>query len=144
MGGPDKAVINEAHHPYVVQLPIDSAGLDFELSRRILSFHKLRRVEPRHGRSITMGNQIYCRWCFSDLAAARAFVEEFGGALHKKSTPEDRLNSARIREHIGRLLTDHYQACTTDDLPPRLREVVKKWDEEKPELRPPLEPQATH
>jgi hypothetical protein len=51
-----------------------------------------------------------------------------------KHTPEDRPNSARIREHIGQLLRDHYQACMTHKLPPRLREVLKKLDEEKHEL----------
>ena len=52
----------------------------------------------------------------------------------KKPTAEDRLNSARIRDHIGHLLKKHYQACTTDELPPRLLSLLKKLDEEQPEL----------
>jgi hypothetical protein len=57
--------------------------LDFELNRRIQAFHKLQRIQPRYGRSITEGDQIYCRWCFSDLPTARAFIEQFGGAFYK-------------------------------------------------------------
>jgi hypothetical protein len=57
--------------------------------------------------------------------------------MNKKATTEERLNSARIRDHIGRLLQKHYQACTTDELPPRLLAVLKKLDEEQPELSGP-------
>ena len=80
----DRVLINEARCPYIVQIPVDSAGLEIELNCRILAFHKSRRIEPRHGRSFTEGDQIICcRWCFSDLATARAFVEHFGGAFYK-------------------------------------------------------------
>jgi hypothetical protein len=78
-----KAVINEARQPSIVQIPVDTGGLAPEISRRILGFHKSRRITPRHGRSITKGHQIYCRWCFSDLATARAFVGQFGGTFYK-------------------------------------------------------------
>ncbi len=54
--------------------------------------------------------------------------------MSNRPTPEDRLNSARIREQIGQLLRIHYQACATAELPPRLREALKKLDEEKPQL----------
>jgi hypothetical protein len=57
--------------------------------------------------------------------------------MNKKTITEERLNSARIRDHIGRLLQKHYQACTTDELPPRLLAVLKKLDEEQPELSGP-------
>jgi len=57
----------------------------------------------------------------------------------KKPTPEDRLNAARInaariREQIGHQLKKHYLACMTDELPPRLLALLKKLDEERPEL----------
>ena len=47
---------------------------------------------------------------------------------------QSRLNSARIRELIGHLLKDHYQACMSHELPPRLLAALKKLDEERPEL----------
>jgi hypothetical protein len=46
---------------------------------------------------------------------------------------QSRLNSARIREQIGHLLKDHYQACMTQSLPPRLLALLKKLDQELPE-----------
>ena len=52
----------------------------------------------------------------------------------KKPTAEERLNAARIRDHIGHLLKNHYQACVTNELPPRLVAALKKLDEEQPEL----------
>ena len=52
----------------------------------------------------------------------------------KKPTAEERLNAARIRDHIGHLLKKHYQACVSDELPPRLLAALKKLDEEQPEL----------
>lgn len=50
-----------------------------------------------------------------------------------KRTTEEMLNSARIRDHINHSLRKYYQACLTDELPPRLRATVKKLDEERPE-----------
>ena len=72
----------------------------------------------------------------------RILVSTVGNATKEKividilmfRNSENRPNSAGIREHIGRLLRGHYQACMADELPPRLREVLKKLDEEKPEL----------
>jgi len=38
------------------------------------------------------------------------------------------------REQIGQKLKKLYQACATDELPPRLLAALKKLDEERPEL----------
>jgi hypothetical protein len=57
--------------------------------------------------------------------------------MNKKPTAEDRLNSARVRDYIGHLLKKHYQACTRDELPPRLLALLKKLDEERAELSAP-------
>jgi hypothetical protein len=57
--------------------------LEIELSRQIVGFHKSRRIQPRHGRQTIRDNQTFSRWCFADLPTARAFVEQFGGALYK-------------------------------------------------------------
>jgi predicted metal-dependent hydrolase len=48
-------------------------------------------------------------------------------------------NWASTREQIGRQLKTFYERCMTDELPPRLREVLKKLDEDQPSTaQPPL------
>ena len=78
-----KAFANENKFPFVVELPVAASGLDVELNRQIVGFHKSRRIPPRFGRTILRGEQSYYRWCFSDLETARAFVEQFGAAFYK-------------------------------------------------------------
>jgi hypothetical protein len=65
----------------IVELAVEAGELDAQLSRQIIGFHKSRQIEPRHGRRISIGGRAYFRWCFSDLATARAFCERFEGAL---------------------------------------------------------------
>jgi len=76
-----KALTNESNYPCIVELAVAAGELDVELSRQIIGFHKSRQIEPRHGRRTFTGGQSYFRWCFSDLATARAFCERFDGAL---------------------------------------------------------------
>jgi hypothetical protein len=78
-GGGGRALANERKYPHVVELPASAGGLDVELSRRIIEFHNVRHVQPRHGRIISKKRQTYYRWCFSDVRNARAFAEQFGG-----------------------------------------------------------------
>jgi len=78
-----KALINESHCPYIIELAVPETGLEIELNRQIVGFHKSRRIQPRHGRPTMRDNQTYSRWCFSDLPTARAFLEQFGGAFYK-------------------------------------------------------------
>jgi hypothetical protein len=78
-----KTLINESRYPYIVELAVPITGLKIELNRQIVGFHKSRRIQPRHGRRTMRDGQTYSRWCFSDLATARAFVEQFGGAFYK-------------------------------------------------------------
>jgi hypothetical protein len=47
-----KAVTNESIYPNIVELAVTAGGLEVELARRIIEFHKLRHIEPRHGRRI--------------------------------------------------------------------------------------------
>jgi hypothetical protein len=47
----------------------------------------------------------------------------------KRELKEQR-NRVIIREQIGHQLKKHYQACMTEELPPRLLALVKKLDEE--------------
>jgi hypothetical protein len=74
-----KALANEDKYPNIVELAVAADGLDVTLGRRIIDFHKSRHIQPRHGRTIIRQEQIFYRWCFSDLATARAFIDQFGG-----------------------------------------------------------------
>ena len=78
-----KAMTNERSYPFIIEVPVAANGLDVELNRQIVGFHKSRRISPRHGRTAFRGGQSYYHWCFSDLETARAFVEQFGGAFYK-------------------------------------------------------------
>ncbi len=78
-----RTLINEERYPYVVELAVPDGGFETELNNRIMGFHKSKRIQPRYGRRIIRDNQTYSRWCFSDLATARGFVEHFGGAFYK-------------------------------------------------------------
>ena len=51
-----------------------------------------------------------------------------------KRTPTEQQYWSVTRERLGQTLKDYYQACTTDELPPRLLAVLKGLDEDKPEL----------
>ncbi len=81
-----KAVANEKKYPFVVEVPVTEKGLDLDLNARIIGFHKSRRTIPRFGRTGWRNEQRYYRWCFSDLAMAREFAEQFGGAFYKTTT----------------------------------------------------------
>jgi hypothetical protein len=79
-----KASTNEINHPYIVEIAVVSDGLNIELGRRIMQFHKSRHVELRYGRRVKLrGGQIHYGWCFSDLLIARAFAEQFGGEFRE-------------------------------------------------------------
>jgi hypothetical protein len=78
-----KTAANEAKYPFIVEVPPDAFGLNVELNRQIVSFHKWHHTTVRFGRTALRDGQIYYRWCFYDLATARAFAEQFGGAFYK-------------------------------------------------------------
>ena len=77
----EKVVINESKFPYIVGFAVVDDELDVELSRRIMNFHRSRKIQVRHGRKIVRECEIYFRWSFLDLATARAFMEQFGGEV---------------------------------------------------------------
>ncbi len=81
-----KVLANERKYPFIVEVRVAANGLDVELNRQILGFHKSRRTPPRFGRTIWRNEQRYYRWCFSDLTTARDFVEQFGGAFYKTTS----------------------------------------------------------
>ena len=78
-----KALANESKCPFIVEVPVPAHGLGVELSGRIVGFHKSHHIPLRFGRTLLRKKQRNYRWCFSDLAIARAFVEQFGGAFYK-------------------------------------------------------------
>jgi hypothetical protein len=77
-----RAIANERKYPYIVELSAPNEELNFELSRRIMNFHKSRKILARHGRTILREGH-YFRWCFSDMATAGEFMEEFGGEFER-------------------------------------------------------------
>ena len=78
---PKKAATNETEYPYIVEFVVAGDKLDVELSRRMMDFHRSQEIPARHGRRIVREGQIFFRWCFSDLATAGAFMEQFGGEV---------------------------------------------------------------
>jgi hypothetical protein len=76
-----KAVANEQWYPYIVELVVADDKLDVEVSRRMMNFHRSRKIQARYGRRIIRESRIYFRWCFSDLETARAFMEQFDGEV---------------------------------------------------------------
>lgn len=52
----------------------------------------------------------------------------------KRVTADELRNWSVARERIGHQLKEYYQAFTTEELPPRLLAVVKRLDEEQPDL----------
>lgn len=76
-----KRLANENECPNIIELSVAGDGLEVELSRRIIRFHKSRHIEPRHGRTINREGETCYRWCFTDPATARAFLKQFGGTL---------------------------------------------------------------
>jgi hypothetical protein len=86
MGRPrtGKPLTNEIRYPYIVELGVDYDDLDVVLSRHIMAFHRSRNIRARHGRRTVRAGQIYFRWCFPDLTTAGAFIERFGGIVHKR------------------------------------------------------------
>ena len=78
---PKKATTNEGEYPYIVEFVVAGDKLEVELSRRMMDFHTSRKIPARHGRRIVREGQIFFRWCFSDLATAEAFREQFSSEV---------------------------------------------------------------
>jgi len=45
-----RAVANESKYPYIVELVVADDKLDVEVNRRMLAFHRSRKIQARHGR----------------------------------------------------------------------------------------------
>jgi hypothetical protein len=81
--GRRRALTNERKYPFVVELAITGEELELALSRRIVDFHNRQHIRTRHGRIILRNGEKHYRCCFSEIATARAFAEQFGGAFYK-------------------------------------------------------------
>ena len=84
----------ERKYPHIVELAVGEDGLDVGLGRRIMHFHNSRHIKPRHGHIVLREGQTFYRWCFSDLATAHAFIEQFSGPL-STNLNADRRDEAR-------------------------------------------------
>ena len=51
-----------------------------------------------------------------------------------KRTASESFHWNTTRERMDELLRDHYRVCMSQELPPKLLAVLKKLDEERPEL----------
>ena len=47
-----KAVATEQKYPYIVELLVVDDELDVEVSRRMMDFHRSRKIQARYGRRI--------------------------------------------------------------------------------------------
>jgi hypothetical protein len=47
-----KAVANEQKYPHIVELVVADDELDVEVSRRMMDFHRSRKIQARYGRRI--------------------------------------------------------------------------------------------
>ena len=84
-GGSNRALTNETKYPFIVELAVTGEELEHAMNRRIIHFHNRRHIRTRHGRTILRNDEKHFRWCFSDIATARAFAEQFGGAFYKST-----------------------------------------------------------
>jgi len=82
-GGSSRALANETKYPFIVELAVIGEKLEVALGRQIIDFHNRRHIRTRHGRTILRNGEKHYRWCFSDIATARAFAEQFAGAFYK-------------------------------------------------------------
>jgi hypothetical protein len=53
--------------------------------------------------------------------------------MAKKRILEHELTWTVTRKIIGELLSKHYQACATEELPPRLQALIDKLEIEEPD-----------
>ena len=56
--------------------------------------------------------------------------------MSRKRTTDELQNRSLAKELIGELLKNHYRAFTTEELPPRFLELVKRLDEESVPAEP--------
>jgi hypothetical protein len=60
-------------------------------------------------------------------------VQQTKKPIFSKRTADEWRNWSYIKGRIGQQLKEHYRACATEELPPRLVALQKKLDDELPE-----------
>ena len=75
---------NERRYPHIVEVAVGKRALDVGLNCQIMEFHNSRHIKPRHGHIVLKEGQTFYRWCFSDLATAHAFIEQFNGTVYNR------------------------------------------------------------
>jgi hypothetical protein len=101
-----KAVTNEREYPYIVEFAVDDDMLDVELSRRMLDFHRSRKIQARHGRRIIGGSHIYYRWSFSRFGHG----QRFQGTVRRR-TSAVRTVKTLARDEARRIASAALQPC---------------------------------
>ena len=75
-----RALKTERDLPHIVEIELPSTGLNTQMNREMVTFHRLHNIRPRFGRRRARAGKHYCRWCFSNPGIADLFREQFGGA----------------------------------------------------------------
>ena len=92
-----KAITNESDYPNIVEIAVAAGGLDVEVGRQMMDFHRSRKIQARHGRRIFKEDQVHFRWCFSDVATARAFSNSLAESFERGG------DARRIAANVGKL-----------------------------------------
>jgi hypothetical protein len=58
--------------------------------------------------------------------------------MRTNRTPDEWRNWCLAKDRVAKQLQKYYQACATEELPPRLLALTKKLDEERPTEQPPM------
>jgi hypothetical protein len=79
-----KALTTERDLPHLVEIELPLSGLNTQMNREMVTFHRLHNIRPRFGRRRTQAGKKYCRGCFSNPEIADLFRERFGGERVRK------------------------------------------------------------
>jgi hypothetical protein len=74
-----RALRTERDLPHIVEIELSSSGLNAQMNREMVAFHRFHDIQPRYGRRRTQAGKHYCRWCFLNPGIADLFRERFGG-----------------------------------------------------------------
>jgi hypothetical protein len=74
-----RALTTERELQHIVEIVLPSSGLNTQVNREMVTFHRLHNIQPRFGRRRAHAGKLYCRWCFADPEIADLFRERFGG-----------------------------------------------------------------
>jgi hypothetical protein len=95
-----KTAANEAKYPFVVEVPVDANGLNVELNRQIVGFHKWHHTTLRFGRTALRDGQIYFRFGDSARLCRTVWRSVLQNNRHLTAASHDEgaANSAKLQE----------------------------------------------